>query len=154
MSAGLYGQGWHRIFSRGGPKSYNKLMGILRDRMASPDPMVPEVDCSLMLQISMCLPGDNRSCLYPTPLEQETLPDQHLLEYHDPGTTGAGCHRRECQIGHWAEKGYSPATIHEGPCEFSEGETSLRLQLWTSPESLWFSVPETPPNPWGYPEGS
>ena len=32
----------------------------------------------------MRLLGDNGSCLDPTPLEQETRPDQHLLEYHDP----------------------------------------------------------------------
>ena len=55
--------GPHKIFSRGGPMSYNKLMGSLRDRTAHPDSMVPEMDCSLMLQIPMCLPGHNGSCL-------------------------------------------------------------------------------------------
>ena len=46
--------------------------------------MVPELDCTLVLQTPMRLPGDNESCIYPTPLEQETMPYQQMLEYHDP----------------------------------------------------------------------
>ena len=76
--------GPHQIFSRGRSKSYNKLMGGLLDRTMSRDPMVPELDCSLVLQVPMGLPGDNGSCFYPTPLEQETISDQQTLEYHDP----------------------------------------------------------------------
>ena len=59
--------GPHQIFSRGGSKSYSKLMGALVDRTISPDPMVPKLDCTLVLQIPMELPGDNGSCIYPSP---------------------------------------------------------------------------------------
>ena len=46
--------------------------------------MVPELDCNLALQLHMGLRGENGSCFYPTPLEQDTIPDQQMLEYHNP----------------------------------------------------------------------
>ena len=81
----------HQIFSKGGPKSYNQFIGELYqvrgellDKAMSPDPTIPELDCTLALQIHMGLPGDNGVCFYPTPLEQETIPDQNVLDYYDP----------------------------------------------------------------------
>ena len=42
------------------------------------------MDCTLVLQLHMGLPGDNGACFYPMPLEQETIPDQQVLDHHDP----------------------------------------------------------------------
>ena len=43
-----------------------------------------QIFSTLALQLHMGLPGDKGSCFYPTPLEQETIPDQQMLDYHNP----------------------------------------------------------------------
>ena len=72
-------------------RSYNQFLGDLYrvrgellDKAIDPDPMVPEEDCSQVLQIPMGLPGGSAACFYPTPLEQELMPEEFVLEHDDP----------------------------------------------------------------------
>ena len=72
----------------GGSRSYTQLIGEiyqikgeLLNKAMPPDPMVPKLDCTLVLQLHMEIPEDSVLCFYPTPSVQETIPNMDVLNY-------------------------------------------------------------------------